>query len=137
DQAIADCELGVELEAFQQIPAALEFADLQAAENVDDDDDNAGDGIAADEFGCAVHCAIKVGFLRNFLAAAAGFGLVDGAGVDIGIDGHLLAGHGVEGESRGDFGDAGCAFGDYYELNHHDDGEDDDADGQGVAGDEI
>src|SRR5439155_21349008 len=66
-----------------------------------------------------------------------GFDLVDRAGVDFGVDGHLLAGHGIEGEAGGDFGNSGCAFGDDHELNHHDDGEDDDADGQGIAGDEI
>src|SRR5205823_4678475 len=88
-------------------------------------------------FASAVHCAVEVGFLGNFLAAAAGFDLVDRAGVDVGVDGHLLAGHGIEGEAGGDFGNSGCAFGDDHELNHHDDGEDDDADGQGIAGDEI
>ena len=66
-----------------------------------------------------------------------GLGFVDDAGVEIGVDGHLFAGHRIQSESSGDFGDSRGAFGDDRELNDHDDDEDDDADGQRALGDEI
>ena len=68
-------------------------------------------------------------------AAAARLGLVDEAGVEVGVDGHLLAGHGVEGEPCGDFRDAGGALGDDDELDDDEDREDDKADEWRVAGD--
>src|SRR3712207_8145111 len=40
------------------------------------------------------------------------------------VDRHLLAGHGVEREARGDFGHAAGAVGDHHELDHHEDQED-------------
>ena len=56
---------------------------------------------------------------------------------EIGVDGHLLAGHRVQCESRGDFADTRCTFGDHDKLNDDDDHEDDDADGERAACDEI
>ena len=130
-------QLGVERQAWKQAPAVLEHADVEAAEDVDEGDDDSGDGIAADEFAGTVHGSVEVGFVGDVGPALAGFGFVDGAGVEIGVDGHLLAGHGVQGESGGDFRDARGAFGDHDELNHEDDDEDDDADGERAVGDEI
>src|SRR4030095_16401534 len=69
DQPIADGQLGVEVEAVHDRPAALDHADVKAAKHVDEDDDDAGDGVAADELASAVHCAVEVGFLRDFRAA--------------------------------------------------------------------
>ena len=100
-----------------------------------------GDGVAADELAGAVHGAEEVGLLRDLPAAALGFLLVDHAGVQVGVDGHLLAGHSVEGEPGGHFADARGALGDDDELDQDDDREDDQADDDvvgpgGPAGDE-
>jgi hypothetical protein len=54
--------------------------------------------------------------LRRF-----GGGFVDQAGGEIGVDRHLLAGHGVEVEARRDFGDAARALGDDDEVHDHQD----------------
>ena len=70
------------------------------------DDDQAGDGVAAHELGGAVHGAEEGRFLLQLLAPALGLVLVDQARRQVGVDGHLLAGHGVQGEAGGDFGDA-------------------------------
>ena len=67
------------------------------------------------------------------LAPRAGLVLVDQAGREIGVDRHLLAGHGVEGEARRDFGDAARALGDDDEVHDHQDDEDDDADDEVAA----
>jgi hypothetical protein len=54
-----------------------------------------------------------------------GFVLVDQAGRQVGVDRHLLAGHGVEGEARRDFGDAARTLGDDDEVHDDQDDEDD------------
>src|SRR4051794_39759820 len=71
------------------------------------------------------------------LAAAAGFGFLDDAGIEIGIDGHLLTGHGVQGKSGGDFSDTSSALGDNDELNNDDDNEDNHTHRQRIAADEL
>jgi hypothetical protein len=70
---------------------------------------------------------------RRFLAV----GFVDQAGVQVGVDRHLLAGHRIEGEARADFGDALGALGDHDEVDHHQDREDDQADGEVAADQEV
>ena len=67
----------------------------------------------------------------------AGRDLVDGAGLQVGVDGHLLARHRVQGEARGDFGDAAGAVGDDHELDDDQDQEDDDADDEVAADHEV
>ena len=137
DQAVADRQLGEDLGRLRKRHAALHHADHQAADDVDERDQNGGDGIAADELAGTVHRAKEVGLLRDFLAAALGFGFVDAAGVQVGIDRHLPARHAVQGKPGGHFADARGAFGDHHELDDDDDDEDDDADDQLIAGDEL
>ena len=61
-------------------------------------------------------------------AAAARLLLVDEAGREVGVDRHLLAGHRIQAEPRGDLGDAAGPLGDDHEVHHQQDGEDDQAD---------
>ena len=84
----------------------LQDADDHAADDIDQNHQQAGNGVAADEFRGAVHGAEKAGFAFQVLAPPPRFLLVDQAGGEIGVDRHLLAGHGVQVEARGDFGDA-------------------------------
>jgi hypothetical protein len=97
----------------------LHDADNQAADDVDQHDDDAGHGIAAHEFGSTVHRPVEVGFLRDFGAPPPCVVLADQPGVEVGVDRHLLARHGVQGEARGDFGDAAGALGDDHEIDQH------------------
>ena len=46
---------------------------IEPADDVDERDDDAGDGVAADELAGTVHGAVEVGLLRDLLAAALGF----------------------------------------------------------------
>ena len=71
------------------------------------------------------------------MAAPAGLVLVDEAGVEVGVDRHLLAGHGVEGEAGSDLGDAAGTVGDDDELDDRQDQEDHETDDQGAADDEV
>ena len=117
--------------------AVTDRADGQAAEDVDEQDQDAGDRIAADELAGTVHGAVEVRFRAHLGAPCAGLVLRDQAGVQIGVDGHLLAGHGIQGESGADFRDTARALGDHHEV---DDGENDEhhhADGEVAADHEF
>ena len=70
-------------------------------------------------------------------AALAGLVLGDQAGVQVGVDAHLLARHGVQGEAGGHLGHAPGAVGDDDELDDHQDQEDDDADHVVAADHEV
>ena len=112
-------------------------ADDEAADDIDQRDDDAGDRVAADEFAGTVHRPEEIGLLGDFFAAALGLFFVDGAGVQVGVDRHLPARHAVQGKAGGHFADARGTLGDHHELNHDDDDEDDHADDQPIARDEI
>ena len=133
DQAVADRELRERAGRLPDRPAELHHADEQPAEHVDGRDDDARDGVAADELAGTVHRPVKVGLARHVLAALPGLLLVDRAGVQVGVDRHLLARHRVEGEPRRDLADPRAALGDDDELDDEDDQEDHDAHRQ-VAG---
>ncbi len=100
------------------------------------DDQHAGDGVALHELGGAVHGTVEGALVLQFLASPARLGLVDEARRKVGVDGHLLAGHGVEAEARAHFGDAARALGDDHEADDGQDDEDDDADDEVAAHDE-
>ena len=108
-------------------------ADDDAAEDVDRENDDAGDRVAAHELRRAVHRAEEGAFLLELAPARLRGLFVDEAGREIGVDRHLLAGNGVEGEARPDLGDAGRALGDDQEVDRHQDEEDDDADDEVAA----
>jgi len=137
DQAVTDGEEGVGMRGVGKTHALLRDADDHAADDVDEHHQEAGDGVAAHEFGGAVHGAEKAAFVLELLAAAARFFLVDQPGGEIGVDRHLLAGHGVQVKARSDFGDSARAFRDHHEIDDHQDDEDDDADDEIAAHHEI
>ena len=98
--------------ADRQRHAVAGDADDDAAENVDGQYDEAGERVAAHEFGGAVHRAEERAFLLQFATPRLCDLLVDQARRQIGVDRHLLAGDRVEREAGADFGDARRALGD-------------------------
>src|SRR5262249_17290462 len=128
DQAVANGELGECAHAAKDVPSVLDLADRHAANDVDKDDDDPGDGIAADELRGTIHGPVELGLPGNIRTPPPGLILLDQTGVEVGVDRHLLAGHRVEGEPCGYFGDTSGTFGDDHELNHDQDDEDDDPD---------
>ena len=76
--------------------AVLRHTDRQTADQVDEHDDQAGDGIALDELHRAVHGAVEMALALQHPAQAPRLGLGDVAGAQVAVDAHLLAGHGVE-----------------------------------------
>ena len=137
DQPVADGQQRVILGGVGEAQALLHDADDHAADDVDHDDEEPGDGVAADEFRGAVHGAEKTRFVFQRLAPPPRLLLVDEAGIEIGVDGHLLARHGIEVKARRHFGDASGALGDDHEIHDHQDREHDDADDEIAAHDEI
>ena len=127
-QAITDGQQCVLTESIAERQVVHQRADGHAADHVDDQDQDTGDGIAAHELRRAVHGAIEIGFSGHVLAAQLGFFLVDQAGVQVGVDGHLLARQGIEGKARGHFRDALGTLGDDGEVDDHQDHEDHDTD---------
>ncbi len=137
DEAVADGEDRVGAGGLHEGHALLRHADDQAGDDIDEGDEQAGNGVALHEFRGAVHGAVEGALVLQFLAAGLRRLLVDEAGRQIGVDRHLLAGHGVEGEARRDFGDAPGALRDDHEVHDDEDGEDDDADDEGATHHEI
>ena len=137
DQAVTDRQQGEGLGGVAEAHALLRHRDDDAADDIDADDEQAGNGIAAHEFAGAVHGAEEIGFRFDRLAAMLGFLFIDQAGGEIGVDRHLLAGHGVQIEARRDFGDAARTFGDDDEVHDDEDREHDDADDEIALHDEL
>jgi len=112
---------------------SLDDADEDAADDVDERDEDAGHRVAADELAGTIHRSVEVGLLGDLLAPLAGALLVDQASVELGVDRHLLAGHGVQGEARRDLGDAPGALGDDHEVDDDEDRKDDQTDDVAAA----
>ena len=138
DETVADRELGEDVGRPLERHAVAGHADDDAAEDIDGRDDEAGDGVAAHELGGAVHRAEEGAFLFQLPAPARSLPSRRSAPDDkIGVDGHLLAGNGVEREARADLGDTRRALGDDDEVDRDQDDEDDDADDEIAAHHEL
>jgi len=111
-------------------PTAVNHAHSETADHIDRSDDESGDGIATHELAGTVHCAEEVGFLRDAGAPTPRLVFINHPGIQVRIDCHLLAGHGIERESRGDFCDARRTLGDDDELHDDEDEKQDYADEQ-------
>ena len=134
NQAVANGHQGVGRGGVPEGHSVLEGADQDPAYDVDRHNDEAGDGVPADELGGAVHGAKEGGFLLKLLAPPPGLILVDQTRRQVCVDRHLLPGQGVEGEPGGHLGDPSGTLGDDDEVHDHQDGEDDDPDGEVAAG---
>jgi hypothetical protein len=135
-QRVADREERKRLQRFERTHRVVGAPDHDAADQVEDDDHERRDRIAFDELAGAVHRAVKIRLSLHDGAFAAGRFGVEHAGVDLGIDRHLLAGHRVEREARRNFRDALRTRSDNDELDRHQDREDDQPDDQVAAHDE-
>lgn len=122
-QAVTDGQQGVDLAGVAEGHRMLDHADGDAADQVDEENQQAGDGVTADELAGTVHRTVEVGLLGHLVAALLGFLLLDQAGVEVSVDGHLLAGHGIQGEARADFGNPPGALGHHHEVDDHEDRE--------------
>lgn len=136
-QPVADRQQRVGGRGIHEAHAVLEHAHGHAADQVDEQDHDRGDGVAADELVGTVHRAVEVGFFADFFAAGLGFLTRQQTGVEVGVDGHLLAGHGVQDEARGHFRHAPGTLGDDHEVDDGQDREHHDAHGVVAADHEL
>ena len=137
DQPVPDRQDRVDLHGLVEAQVPLRHADDQAADQVDGDDDQAGDGVALDEFHGAVHGAVELAFLLDDLPPPPRLGHVDHAGAHVPVDAHLFAGHGIERETGAHLGHPLGALGDHQELDDGDDQEDHHADHEVAGNDEV
>ncbi|MNH94538.1 hypothetical protein D3C73_471590 [compost metagenome] len=136
-QTIADGQQGVGRQGGGQVHAHLPDANGHAADEVDEDNDDAGDGIALDELHRAVERAVQLAFALQHAAFFLGFLGRHGAGLEVAVDAHLLAGHAVQREARRDFGHPLRTLGDHDELDNSDNGKDHEAHHQAFADHEL
>src|SRR5690606_6970760 len=130
DQAVTDGQDRVDLGCLTERQPVLAHADDESADDADHQNQQTGDGIAPHELARTVHGAVKLSLLTDVLAAAAGFVFSDQTGIEIGIDGHLLAGHRVQGKPGADLSDTPCAFRDHHKVDDDQNDEHDQADGK-------
>src|SRR5262249_19038463 len=128
DDTVTDREQRVELQRLAPWHAALRDPDGEAADDVDQQNDDAGDGVALDELARAVHGTVEVRLLLEVHAPPLRLFLVDKTHVQVSVYAHLLAGHAVQGEAGCHLGDALRAVGDHHVLHHHQDQEHDETD---------
>ena len=127
-QRIADGEHGIGGRGLADIEPMADHAEHDAAENVDDEDQHAGDRIALHELAGTIHRTVEIGLGRHVDAALLGFFRRDEARAKIGVDGHLLAGQGIQGETCTNFRHAARTLGDDDHVDDHQDGKDEQAD---------
>jgi len=122
-QTVTDGQQGIDLAGIDETHLVLGHTDGDTTDQVDEQNQQACHCITAHKLAGTIHRAIEVSFLGNFRAPRFGLLLIDQAGVEIGIDRHLLAGHGVQGKTCGNFGNTPGALGDHHEVDDHQDGE--------------
>ena len=136
-KTVADCEDAVFGDSPADFLAVHEDADANAADDVDGGHYQAGYGVALHEFHGTIHGAVELGFLGQLVAALFRRILIYRAGSHVGINRHLLAGHCIKSEARGNLGNTLGAFGDDDKLHDCDDKEDHCADDEVSADDEV
>ena len=136
-QSVTDGEQRVRAAGFRQRHALLHNANKDAAQNVHGDHEDAENRVALHVLGGTVHGAVKVGGARDFIATDACFLFVNQTRRQVGVDGHLLAGHRVEGKTRRHFGNTSGTLGDDDEIDADEQQEDDNADSVVAADDKL
>ena len=137
DKPLADGQQCVGLECLHRSHIPLKHTNDKAAANIDHHDNDGGDCIAFDELRCTIHRAEKIRLTLDFLTAALCLCVRDRPLIKIGIDGHLFAGHRVEGESCRHFGDTFRPLRDNNEVDNNEDDKHDKADDCIAADDEV
>ena len=91
----------------------------ESADNVNDQNQNAGNGIAFYEFTGTIHRTIKIGFGSNIRTPLLRLIGINQPCIQIRINRHLLAGHCVQSKAGTYFRYPACTFGNDHEINDH------------------
>ena len=112
-------------------------ADKKTTCNVDDHNDNTGNGLTADKFAGTVHCSVEFRLTGNLFSSFFGGILINEPGIEVGVYGHLLAWHGVQSETCSDLGNSSRTFGDNNKVDKDHDQKDNHAHGNTAANNKI
>ena len=115
----------------------LQHTDQQSADNVNDHDEDPGDGIAANKLTCPVHRAVKIGFLSHFGAAFFRLIFTNQSGVKVGVNRHLLTRHTIENKARTHFCDTPGTFGNDHKVDDHENDKHHDTDSEIATNEEV
>ncbi len=133
EQTLTDCQEGIGSQCGLPTFAALPNSNKQTANEAKDCDQKRGDGVAANELGCTVHCAVKVRFKFKSLSPRPRFLFRDETCGQVSIYAHLLARQGVKGETSSDLGNSVSATSHDGELDDEKCEEQNDADEEVTA----
>ena len=124
-QRITHCQQNVTIGSFAGRQPVLRHTNGKTANDVDDQNQNTSNSVTTHKLASTVHGAKKAGFFLHFHATAFGFCLIDQACIQIGIDGHLLTRHGIQGETCRHLSNTLRTFGNHHKVDHHQDGKHD------------
>ena len=102
----------------------LRHTDGQTANDVDKQDQQTSNRVAAHKLTGTIHRAVEVCLLRYLHAARFSLLLINQARVEIGIDRHLLTRHGIQSKAGTYFGDAAGTLGYHHKVDDHQNGKD-------------
>ena len=136
-QPVPDGQRGKDVKGIAHAHAALHDTDQDATNDIDQRDNQPRHRIAAHEFRGTVHRAEERAFVFQFLTAAPRLVFVDQPCAHIGINRHLLAGHRIQREAGGDFGDTGRTLCNHDEVDDDQDGKDHHSDDEVARHDEL
>ena len=77
----------------------LQCPDRKAAQNIDQQNQDAGNRVAPYKLTRTVHGAVEIRLAGDFITSPQRLILADQTRVQISINRHLLAGHGIQGEA--------------------------------------
>ena len=116
------------MQEFRHGPLSVDHTHQEAPDEVDKGGYDGEDGVALYKLGSTVHGAEEVGASLNIQAAFPGLFLVDDAGVEVCVNGHLFTGHSVQGEAGRNLSHTFGTLGDDDKLYQNQNEEDDKAD---------
>ena len=112
-------------------------SDNHAADTIDKQDQDTGNGIPLHKFAGTVHGSVEVGLLGYFGTPDLGLLLSDETGIEIGVNGHLFPGHGIQGKACRNLGNTARTLGNYHKVDNHQNGEHDKTDHKVAAHNHI
>ena len=137
NQTVTDGQQGITLRRIAHRQAMLQYPHQQAANDVDNHDQNARDGVAAYKLTRTVHGAVEVSFLGHIRTTTFCLIFPDKTGVKVGVDRHLFTRHPIQHKARTDFCDTPRTFGDNHKVDDNEDDEHHDTDGKVTANKEV
>ena len=120
-QAVTNGQQRISLHGQPEIQTVLQHTNGNTANDVDRKNQQAGNGVALHKLGRTVHGAVEIRFLGDFGTTMLGLILIDQAGVQVRINRHLLAGHGIQRETGAHLGDPAGTLGHDQEVDDHQD----------------